>query len=210
MDTLNAVDIAILAVFLGSIIAGLVRGFVKEMISLVTWIAAFIVSISFSSRVAAAFTSSSSVSGFVANTGVNATQPISMLAIGVSFVALFIGTLLVGSLLNYFVSSLTNAQGIGFGNRLLGGAFGLARAFLINLIVLFLVQLSPLSQQAAFAESKFVISYQPAIKWVDDFVQPGIASLKAKMGNVNPSGYLQEIKDNYKSSGASQFFQPQS
>jgi len=188
---------AILVVFFGSIVAGLMRGFMKEIIALITWIAAFAVSIAFSSRVATAFTSSSA----------DTAQPVSMLAIGASFIALFVAVLLIGSLLNYFIASLTKGEGLGFGNRLLGGLFGLARGFLVNLILLFLVQLSPISQQPVFAQSQLVAAYQPVITWIDGLVEPGLEKLKADMGHTvneaNPSSYLQQLKQNFQQAPAS-------
>lgn len=202
MSGLNWVDNIILVMFLVSILAGLMRGLVREMIALLTWAAAFVISILFSSKVAAAFSGNQAVQSMAnqaTNTvGMNAGTSLSMLSIGASFIGLFVGTIIVGSVVNYFVSSAVEGRGISFSNRLLGGIFGLARGFLIVLLMIFLIQLSPLSDQPYWKGSQFVHSFQPIIKVLNDMVAPGLATLKNKVGdtfkNVNPGEYLQNLR----------------
>ena len=199
MANLNWVDNTILVIFLISILAGLMRGLVREMIALLTWAAAFIVSILFSSKVAAAFSGNAGVQGMVnqaaGSMGVDAAKPLSMLSIGASFVGLFVATLIVGSVINYFVSSAVEGRGISFSNRLLGGVFGLARGFLLVLFAVFLIQLTPLSDQPYWTGSQFVKSFQPMVKWLSDLVAPGLESLKHKVSdtlkNADPNQFLQ-------------------
>jgi membrane protein required for colicin V production len=185
MTGLNWVDYSIVSVFAVSIMAGLMRGLVREVISIVSWFAAVVVASMFSSRLAATFTSDPSVQSALTDAstsmGVNAAQPVSYFAIGISFVILFVGTLIIGSLINYFLSRAAEFQGISFVNRALGAVFGFARGFLLNLVIMFLIQLSPLGQQAFWKQSQFVQSFQPAIVWLANVVQPGLEGIKAKM-----------------------------
>lgn len=199
MSNLNWVDNIILMVFVISILAGLMRGLVREMIALLTWAAAFVVAVLFSSKVAASFSGGQAVQGMVnqatGSMGVNAAKPLSMLSIGASFVGLFVATVIVGSIINYFVSRAVEGQGISFSNRLLGGVFGLARGFLLVLFTVFLIQLTPLSDQPYWTSSQFVHSFQPTIKWMSDLVSPGLENLKSKVSDtikkVDPSQFLQ-------------------
>lgn len=189
MADFNGVDYAFIGVFVGSIIAGLMRGVIKEVISVLTWAAAFIVASLFSSRLAAAFSHSDHVQSAISSAngamGMNATQSVSYLALGGSFVLLFVGTLIIGSLLNRLISYAAEGQGISIANRLLGGIFGLGRGFLINLVVIFLVQLAPaVAQQPMWTSSQLVTAYQPAVAWLSEFVQPGFESLKTKVGET--------------------------
>ena len=94
----NSVDIAILAVFFLSILAGLMRGMIREVISLFTWIAAFVVSIYFSGPLASAFTNPvrAAASSLTPAAGVNPAHSISFLGIGASFIGLFVVTLIIG------------------------------------------------------------------------------------------------------------------
>ena len=139
MTGMNWLDYIFIAILLFSGLFGLMRGFVKEVLSLVFLIAAFVVASMFSASLAASFTSSPSVQGAVSEAtnaiGVNAAQPISYAAIGVSFSLLFAGTLLTGAIFTYVVNLAFQTGLLGLGNRLLGGVFGLARGVIFNLVI---------------------------------------------------------------------------
>ncbi len=191
MANFNNVDIAILALFFISVLAGLMRGLIREILSLIVWIAAFTVAILFSGRIAASFTSLQAVQSVA--TG-QAAHPVSMLAIAISFICLFVATLLVGSVITYLLSELAEGGGISLTNRFLGGVFGLLRGFLVVLLVIFMINLSPLSTESWWVQSQLVKAFQPASAWLDKAVEPNIASLKSSVGqtlkNVNPSKYI--------------------
>lgn len=188
MQNLNWVDYVILAIFLFSMLAGLSRGFVREMVSLITLVAAFVVAIMFSNTLAAAFTSSPSVQDVVGQAssaiGVNATQSVSYVAIAISFALLFAGTVLVGSIVGYFLGVAFQTGILGFGNRILGAGFGLVRGFIVNLVLIFLVQLTPLASQAFWQQSQLVSSFQPAVVWLGNIVSPSLANLKERFGKT--------------------------
>ena len=156
MASLNWVDYVIFGIFFFSILAGLSRGLVKEVISLLTLIAAFIIAIMFSNTLAMKFTSSESVqqvTNQAATTmGGDATQMASYAALGISFTVLFVGTIIVGWLFGFFVNLAFKTGVLGIGNRFFGGIFGLGRGFLINLVLIFLVQLTPFSSQPFWQE----------------------------------------------------------
>lgn len=188
MSSLNWVDNVILFVFLISVLAGLGRGLVKEVLSLLTWLAAFVVAALFSTSVASYFTGSTQVQSMVANTtntiGINTAKSVSVLSLGISFVALFVGTLILGSIINALTSRAVERGGISFANRLLGAVFGLIRGTLIVLVGIFLVQLSPISQEPYWQASQFVRAYQPSVQWLSNIVEPGLQSLKTKVGDT--------------------------
>lgn len=185
MSNLNWVDLIILAFFFLSIIAGMGRGFIGEVVSLLTWIMAFIVAITFTYPLASAFTSSSSVQGIVTQAssaiGMSASQPVSYLALVICFLILFAGTILAGSLLGYFLNFAFQVGTLGIGNRLLGGIFGFARGFIINLVLIFLVQLTPFNKASWWQQSQFVASFQPTVQWLDGIISPNLGNLKAKI-----------------------------
>lgn len=203
----NSMDLFILFIFSFSILIGLMRGLIREVLSLLAWVASFVVAILFSGRVATAF---SGAVPTAAATSPTTSQSISFLSLGASFVGLFILTLFLGSMLSRFISQLVEGPGISIANRLLGALFGFVRGFLVILVMIFLLQLTPLAAQPGWKESQFIASFQPLLKWLDDLVQPGLSSLKAQMGstikNINPTQYIDKLKQNYQDTGASQFF----
>ncbi|RDI48828.1 CvpA family protein [Aquicella lusitana] len=198
---LNWVDYIILAIFFLSILAGFWRGFIREVVSLITWILAFVVAATFSHPVASAFTSSPAVQGALTQASSSADQPVSYAAIAISFALLFAGTIIVGSILGYVLNMAFQAGVLGIGNRILGGVFGFCRGFIINLVLIFLVQLTPFSQQEIWTQSSLVATYQPTVQWLDSVVSPGLADLKARFG-----GTVEEVGTKFQ--GISNSFKP--
>lgn len=184
MADMNFVDLIILAIFFISALVGLFRGLVSEVVSLVTLIAAFVIAILFAQPLASAFTHSAPVQDVVNQTsgaiGVSTSQPVSYLAIGISFAVLFGGTIIVGAIVKLLLNLAFQTGILGLGNRLFGAIFGLVRGFIINLVLIFLVQLSPFGSQPWWHQSQFVVAYQPAVAWLGGIVSPALANLKVK------------------------------
>jgi membrane protein required for colicin V production len=188
MANFNWVDYIIVAIFILSILAGFGRGLVKEVVSLITLIAAFVVAIMFANPLATAFTSSSSVQNAVSQAstaiGASAAQPVSYLALGLSFGLLFAGTIIAGAIISSILNLAFQTGILGIGNRILGGVFGFFRGYIINLVMIFLVQLSPLGSQSWWQQSQLVGAFQPQVAWLGDLVSPSLANLKAKFGQT--------------------------
>lgn len=196
MENLNWIDYCILFVFFMSIMMGLARGFLREVTALLTWLVAFVVASVFSGRIAATFTQSPDVQHAMSSAsqtiGMNPSQPVSYITIGICFTLLFVGTVIAGSMISYFLTYAVEGRGISLGNRLLGGLFGVGRGFIVVMITLFLVGLSPLSKQPFWLQSQFVQSFQPSVQWLNGIVSPGLARIKSTVG-----GTLQGVTNEY-------------
>lgn len=203
MSNLNWVDYVILAIFFFSTLAGFTRGLVKEVISLITLVAAFVVASMFANPLAAYFTSTPAVQNVVnqASTaaGLSTAQPVSYLALGLSFGLLFAGTVIAGSIFSYFINIAFQTGVLGFGNRILGGMFGLVRGYIVNLVIVFVIQLTPLSAQNWWQQSQLVPTFQPAVQWLGAIVSPALAHLKDKLGNTiqNVNTQFQDLTNSY-------------
>jgi membrane protein required for colicin V production len=169
----------ILFIFLFSIISGFARGLISEVISLLTLIAAFVVAGLFAEPVAAFFTHASPVSA-PASTGVDATQVVSYVAVAITFVLLFILTSIAGAVIKYLINMVFRAGVLGFANRLLGMVFGVARGFLLNVFLIFIVQLTPVSARAEWQASHYVPLFAPYVSYLSSKVSPTLAELKDK------------------------------
>lgn len=185
MDHLNWIDYVILGIFGLSIIAGFARGLVKEIISLLTLVAAFIVATLFASPLAVSFTQSDSVQNVVnqaSNTsGMDVTQSASYAAIGLSFAVLFAATLLIGALIGSVFNMVLQTSVLGIGNRIFGAAFGFCRAFIINLVLIFVIQLTSFASDPVWQDSQLVARYQPAVAWLGAHVSPVLENIKERM-----------------------------
>lgn len=185
LQHLNWIDYVILTIFLFSVLAGLSRGLLKEVISLCTMIAAFTISVLFANPLAEAFTSSPTVQNVVNDStnaiGASTAAPVSYAALGLSFGFLFAATVLIGAIIGSILNLIFQSSVLGFGNRLLGGIFGLCRGFIINLVLIFLVQLTSFSSDNFWTQSLLVIRFQPAVVWLAAHISPSLADLKTKM-----------------------------
>ena len=118
----NQVDIVILIITLLSSIFGLWRGLIKEVLSLLTWIAALLVSRVYSEPLAGLMT------GMIENDGIRYVS---------AFAILFVIVMMLGTFLNFLMSKLLNFTGLKLADRLLGAVFGVARGVIIVLVILF-------------------------------------------------------------------------
>lgn len=148
---MNALDYSILAVMGISALVGLLRGFVRETVSLLVWIVAFWVAMSFSVDVA------KHLSGFMHNPS---------LRVAVSFTVLFVLVLMVGVIINYLLANVLKKAGVGTSDRILGVMFGLARGVMVVALVMILVELTPLVESASWRESMIVGLLQPMLAHV--------------------------------------------
>lgn len=184
MANFNWVDYIWIAILLFSMLAGFGRGFVKEIVSLASIVAAFIIATMFAQQLAAHFTSTSAVQSVVTQSssaiGMNTSQPVSYAAIGISFGLLFAGTMIAGAILGFFLNFAFSIGILGIGNRILGAAFGLVKGGILVLVIIFCVQLTSAGSSASWKKSQIVAQYQPAVAWLGRLVSPHLATLKEK------------------------------
>jgi membrane protein required for colicin V production len=183
---LNSVDYFVIFVFGLSMLAGYIRGFVKEVVSLITWSAASVLSTLFAGKLAATFsgTTSGAVQGAVSSvTGGSSSSmnaSLSAFSIGASFVAIFLASLFIGYIVGTLVTGITQGAGESLTNRFLGALFGGARGFVVVIVLMFIAELTPMGAQPAWVQSQFVKSFQPIVTWADKIVHPGLENLRSK------------------------------
>lgn len=199
MSDYTWVDYIVLVIFFFSIVAGLMRGLVKEIISIVTIVVAFLIASSFSGRFSEVLTNSAAAQGMIKsiseNMGVNAAQPVALLTLAISFLILFIGVSIIGEIVNYLFSGIFRLPGLGLINALLGGAFGLVRGYLVCVVLMFIVQLTPIANDDAWAQSRYVQSFQGAVEYVGSFAKPTVDRIKEKLGKTLESFNAQFSRD---------------
>lgn len=129
LPVFNWIDFTILAIATGSFLLGLIRGMVREIFSLAGWVVSFILARQFGATVSHWLPES--LSG-----------PVARLVVA-SVLLFFLG--MVGmALLGHLLSSAVEKIGIEGVNRVMGGLFGLLRAYLLLVLVLILAGFTPL------------------------------------------------------------------
>lgn len=119
------VDAILLGVLAVSMVLGVFRGLVREVVSLLSWLAAALVAWLFAEPLAAA-----------ALPWLGDGQ----LPVLVAAIALFLAVLLAGSAITALLRGLLSAIGLGFLDRLLGVAFGALRGVLVLLVIVTLLE----------------------------------------------------------------------
>lgn len=151
---MNWADWTIVAVIAVSCLISIWRGFVREALSLLAWVAATFVAIAFHPRLAV-----------VLSTWIEAPSIRTVLA----FLILFLATLLVGALLNHLLVSVIRATGLSGFDRLLGMGFGAARGLLLVLaLVMFLPMLVPVNQDGWWHQSQLIPHFELMEGWSRD------------------------------------------
>ncbi|TFW33549.1 CvpA family protein [Massilia horti] len=126
-------DYLLLFVLVASVVISTLRGLVKEILSLLGWIVAFVVANAYGAKLAPMLPSM---------------IPGDAVRLIVAFIALFLGARILMGLLSLAVGALVTATGLSLADRGLGGLFGLARGIVIVLAGVILCGMTDIPQQA--------------------------------------------------------------
>jgi membrane protein required for colicin V production len=149
---MNVADIVILAVLLVSVLIGLVRGLVGEVLSLARWIAAFWIAAVFGAQAGELY-------------GAWLNEPAERVVAG--SITCFLGVLIVGGLIAWAVRRLVKYSGLGLGDSFLGMAFGLARGLLLVTFVVLMLGFTPVPREAAwYRRSTLLPAFQNGAAWL--------------------------------------------
>jgi membrane protein required for colicin V production len=145
------VDIGIVCIVAISGLISLVRGFVKEAMSLLIWVAAFVVAMTFKEPAVELL--------------VNFIDLASMRQLA-AWAGLFVGTLLLGSVANFLLGKLVSSTGLSGTDRTLGLVFGVFRGLLVVLaIVIILPQAVPVDEDPWWRASSLIPLFQGFEAW---------------------------------------------
>ena len=145
------VDWIIIALIALSALISLIRGFVKEAMSLVIWMVAFAVAVNFKESAAELL--------------INMIDQPSIRQLA-AFGGLFVGTLLLGSMVNFLLGKLVSSTGLSGTDRMLGLVFGVFRGLLIVLaLVVILPSALPVDKDPWWQASALIPVFQSFEAW---------------------------------------------
>ena len=145
-------DYAVVGVFAVSLVVGVWRGLVREVLSILGWIIAFL---------------AANLLAGPLGTLMPQAIPSPELRVAAAFIAVFVAALVVTTLLGLLVSKIVKAAGLGGVDRMLGALFGGARGLLIVLAAALLAGLSSAPRQPFWRDSAsgpFLVQAAQALK----------------------------------------------
>lgn len=150
-------DYLVLFVLACSVLISTMRGLVKEILSLLSWVVSFVIANAYGEQLAHLLPDM---------------IPGSTARLIVAFIALFIGCRLLMGLLMLAIDAAIKASGLSLADRGLGGLFGLARGMLIVVATVLLCGMTAIPQQAFWREALFSPLAETAARTVQPYL-PG-------------------------------------
>ena len=152
---MTVVDVVVIFVIFLSALFSLLRGFVKEAISLATWIIAIWLAATFAPQLADALPS-------------NIESEAARQAIG--FGVLFVLTLMVGTLVNMLVSQVVKKTGLSGADRIFGVAFGILRGGLIIIVFVIIGGMTPLPEMDWWQSSTLLQWFESTAIVIQEYI----------------------------------------
>lgn len=158
---MNPLDTVILGILAISAIISFVRGFFREVLSLIAWVSATWIGLTFAPRL------SDLISPYI-------TVP--ALRLSVAFVVLFLLTLFIGAMVNHLIGQLVKKTGFTGTDRMIGVIFGLIRGGVIVAVLFLLAGVTGLTQAPWWQESKLAPYFQTSASWLRNHIAPEAVS----------------------------------
>ena len=153
---MNWADYCIVAALALSVLMGLWRGFIGEVLALACWAAAFWVAWKFGDRLAASFTA--------------VDEPSVRLLLG--YAICFIAVLIAGAIVSFVVRKLIAGSGLSGSDRMLGMVFGLARGLALVTLTVLLLGFTPLPRDPWWQHSQLIPAFKGYATWLSAQLPP--------------------------------------
>lgn len=155
----TGLDYVIFAVLGVSAVVGVVRGLVRELLALLSWVVSVWLAFQYAETVA------SSLGPYIESPEIRYV---------VALTVIFVVSLLLLSMTSIILVKLLTWAGVAGTDRTLGGLFGLARGVAVALVIIFILRLTPAAGKPWLNNSILVPYFEPIYEYLDDqdFLQP--------------------------------------
>ncbi|KTD09516.1 CvpA family protein [Legionella jamestowniensis] len=157
------VDLLIIAVIGLSVLTGLIRGFIKELIALAVWVLAIWL----------AFSYSQSLDPWLQKYIQDKTA-----RTATAFIVILIATLIAGGIINAFLSFILKRSGLSGTDRMLGMGFGFVRGVFIVALIMLVVRMTSLPYQEYASHSTLYAKFEPVVTWLYDLMPEFVKQIK--------------------------------
>ncbi len=158
---MNWIDLVIIVLIIVSTLISLMRGFVKEALSLAGWIISFWIALTFAAGL-----------GRLMDTTIS--DPILRLIF--AFVLLLILSLLATSAVNFFANHLVERAGFAGTDRTIGVVFGVMRGVLVVTALVLFAGLTPFPHTSTWHDSFLLYYFEGFAVWLRDYMPSGVAN----------------------------------
>lgn len=155
----SIVDLALLLGLLLSMLVGLWRGLVTELLSLIGWVVAYFMAQWFGPQVGATLPID---------------EPGSRVNVLAGMMVVFLATWLGWAVLSWAVRQIVKASGLGGADRLLGAMFGLLRGVLVALVLYTLACMTPIVEWAPWQASRGVPWLHEGLEVIQPLLPPEV------------------------------------
>ena len=138
LGQLNWADYTLIAVVVLSALISLLRGFVREAMALLGWVAAVWIVLTFTAPVSSLFAEHIDVPS---------------MRLATAAIVLFVGTLILSGVVVYLIGLLVDKTGLSGTDRVLGIVFGAARGVIIAAVLVTLAGLTPMPRDPWWQQS---------------------------------------------------------
>lgn len=159
----HIIDFVIIAIVGLSVITGLFRGFVKELIALCVWILAIWLAFKYSGEV------NNWLKPYIQDMAARSV---------VAFVGILLATIVVGGLFNAVLSFILRRSGLSGTDRLLGMGFGFVRGVFIVALLMLVVKMASIPYQSYAEQSRLYNKFDPLVNWLSGFMPEFIKHAK--------------------------------
>lgn len=166
----NTIDIAIISVIGLSVLTGLFRGFVKELVALCVWALAIWLAFNYSERL------DPWLSAYIQEQTVRH---------AVAFIIILFATLFAGGVVNTILSFILKRSGLSGTDRTLGMGFGFVRGVFIVALLMVAVKMTSLPYQQYEKDSTLYAHFDPVVAMLSSHLPEFIKQVKTVDNSEN-------------------------
>ena len=180
---MSGFDWVIVAIFVLSILIGIFRGFIREALSLASWILAFWLALTF------CVPAGDYIGQFIS-------IPAEAFRVSVGFAAVFIVTLFVFSIISFLINKLIANKAIKGADRFLGLIFGAIRAVAVVVIIIIFFRGLGLDNNNWWKNSNLISHFVPAADYFEQLLPESFRSSKEQIeGQVEQLEQLKQVEE---------------
>jgi membrane protein required for colicin V production len=187
------IDYGIIIIIMVSMLMGLMRGIIREVMSLIIWSAAIMVAISYCNPASGLF---------------HSIIPQAEMCLVIAFILVVFIVLIIGGIISRLIEQIIKATKFTITDRITGGVFGFVRGVAIIALTMAMAKTAGLIQDYSIKDSTLIANFKPAAVWLEkqlpedmkklDFHMPASENSEAKEPQQNQTKTIDPVEEQLK------------